>query len=83
MMIEEFGKFYDLLMASVLYLSSSTRKPVCGVSYQEHQARGLKRWLEVEEELYYPHSENKGADQLYRVAKTKVLISCAVQLLHR
>ena len=26
--------------------------------------RDLKIWLEVEEELYYPSSENKGADQL-------------------
>ena len=26
------------------------------------QARGLKFWLKVEEELYYPSSKNKGAD---------------------
>ena len=31
----------------------------------QKQARGLKRWLYVEEELYYPRSEIKGADQLY------------------
>ena len=30
----------------------------------QKQARGLKFWREVEEELYYPSSENKGADQL-------------------
>ena len=30
----------------------------------QKQARGLKFWVEVEEELYYPSSENKGADQL-------------------
>ena len=30
----------------------------------QKQARDLKFWLEVEEELYYPSSENKGADQL-------------------
>ena len=28
------------------------------------QARSLKFWSSVEEELYYPSSENKGADQL-------------------
>ena len=27
-------------------------------------ARGLKFWIQVEEGLYYPYSENKGADQL-------------------
>ena len=27
-------------------------------------ARGLKFWIKVEEGLYYPCSENKGADQL-------------------
>ena len=30
----------------------------------QKQARSLKFWLYVEEELYYPSSENKGADQL-------------------
>ena len=30
----------------------------------QKQARSLKFWSEVEEELYYPSSENKGADQL-------------------
>ena len=30
----------------------------------QKQARGLKFWLEVEEELYYPSGENKCADQL-------------------
>ena len=30
----------------------------------QKQARDLKFWLEVEEEFYYPSSENKGADQL-------------------
>ena len=30
----------------------------------QKQATDLKFWLEVEEELYYPSSENKGADQL-------------------
>ena len=32
---------------------------------QPHKmARGLKIWIEEVEELYYPCSENKGADQL-------------------
>ena len=30
----------------------------------QKMARGLKFWLCVEEELYNPSSENKGADQL-------------------
>ena len=30
----------------------------------QKQARSLKFWSQVEEELYYPSSENKGADQL-------------------
>ena len=36
----------------------------------QKQARSLKFRIEVEEELYYPSSENKGADQLrgYREA---------------
>ena len=40
----------------------------------QKQARDLKFWLEVEEELYYPSSENKGADQLrgYREADLRL-----------
>ena len=40
----------------------------------QKQARGLKFWLEVEEELYYPSSENKGTDQLrgYREADLRL-----------
>ena len=30
----------------------------------QKQARSLKFWSKVEEEVYYPSSENKGADQL-------------------
>ena len=33
----------------------------------QKMVRGWKFWLEVEEELYYPSSENKGADQLCKV----------------
>ena len=38
------------------------------------QARDLKFWLEIEEELYYLSSENKGADQLrgYREADLRL-----------
>ena len=39
---------------------SDTNQPV----QSQKQARGLKFWLYVVEELYYPSSENKGADQL-------------------
>ena len=30
----------------------------------QKRAKSLKLWIQVEEELYYPCSENKGADQL-------------------
>ena len=45
---------------------SDTNRPV----QSQKRARGLKFWSSVEEELYYPSSENKGADQLrgYREA---------------
>ena len=38
------------------------------------RARSLKFRIEVEEELYYPSSENKGADQLrgYREADLRL-----------
>ena len=45
------------------------RKPVFGVSNQvqpQKMARGLKFRIKEEEGLYYPSSENKGADQLRR-----------------
>ena len=40
----------------------------------QKRARSLKFWSEVEEELYYPSSENKGADQLrgYREADLRL-----------
>ena len=40
----------------------------------QKQARSLKFRSEVEEELYYPSSENKGADQLrgYREADLRL-----------
>ena len=45
---------------------SDTNQPV----QVQKRARSLKFRIEVEEELYYPSSENKGADQLrgYREA---------------
>ena len=45
---------------------SDTNRPV----QLQKQARSLKFWSQVEEELYYPSSENKCADQLrgYREA---------------
>ena len=39
---------------------SVTNRPV----RSQKMARGWKFWIEVEEELFYPNSENKGADQL-------------------
>ena len=40
----------------------------------QKQARSLKFWRLVEEELFYPSSENKGADQLrgYREADLRL-----------
>ena len=39
---------------------SDTNRPV----QLQKQARSLKFWNYIEEKLYYPSSENKGADQL-------------------
>ena len=39
---------------------SDTNQPV----QAQKIARSLKFWIQVEEELYHPSSENKGADQL-------------------
>ena len=44
---------------------SDTNRPV----QSQKKARILKFWVEVEEELYYPSSENKGADQLCSYCK--------------
>ena len=40
----------------------------------QKMVRGRKFWILVEEELYYPSSENKGADQLrgYREADLRL-----------
>ena len=45
---------------------SDTNRPV----QLQKQARSLKFWGYVEEELYYPSSENKGADQLRRLPRS-------------
>ena len=49
---------------------SDTNRPV----QAQKRARSLKFWIEVEEELYYPSCENKGADQLrgYREADLRL-----------
>ena len=53
-------------------MSLVVRKPVFGVSDQvrsvqpQKMARGLKFRIYEVEGLYYPSSENKGADQLHR-----------------
>ena len=49
---------------------SDTNRPL---QLQKH-ARSLKFWSKVEKELYYPSSENKGADQLrgYREADLRL-----------
>ena len=49
---------------------SDTNRPV----QSQNKARILKFRIKVEEELYYPSSENKGADQLrgYREADLRL-----------
>ena len=49
---------------------SNTNRPV----QAQKRARSLKFRIEVEEEVYYPSSENKGADQLrgYREADLRL-----------
>ena len=49
---------------------SDTNRPV----QAQKRARSLKVWFQVEKELYYPSSENKGADQLrgYREADLRL-----------
>ena len=49
---------------------SDTNRPV----QAQKRARILKFWIYVEEELYYPSCENKGADQLrgYREADLRL-----------
>ena len=42
----------------------STRSDINRPAQMQKQARSLKFWSKVEEELYYQSSENKGADQL-------------------
>ena len=42
----------------------STRSDTIRPVQSQKQARSLKFWLEVQDELYYLSSENKGADQL-------------------
>ena len=58
---------------TMLIMSLVVRKPVFGVSDQvdtnrtvqpQMIDRGLKFRIKIEEEFYYPCSENKGADQL-------------------
>ena len=49
---------------------SDTNRPV----QLQKQARSLKFWGYVEEELYYPSSENKGADQLCGYRKADLLL---------
>ena len=48
---------------------SDTNRPV----KSQKKARHLKFWIEVEERLSYPSSENKGADQLCRCAAAQLI----------
>ena len=41
-----------------------TRSDTNQAVQSQNKARSLKLWIYVEEELYYPCGENKGADQL-------------------
>ena len=49
---------------------SNTNQPI----HPKKKARIIKFWLYVEEELYYPCSENKGADQLRSYCKAGLRI---------
>ena len=64
-------------------MSLVMRKPVFGVSTRsdtsqavdpENMARGLKFRILIEEGLYYPCSENKGADQLRSYCAADLLL---------
>ena len=50
---------------------SDTNRPV----QSQKIARSLKFWIQVEEELYYPSSENKGADQLRSYCEADLRLS--------
>ena len=52
----------------------SNRSDTNRAAQAQKSARCLKFWIQVEEELYYPCSENKGADQLrgYREADLRL-----------
>ena len=54
-----------------------TRSDTNRAAQAQKQARSLKFRLKKEEELYYPSSENKGADQLrgYRLV-FKIFLCC-------
>ena len=47
-------------MMKPTFLGSGTNK----AEQSQKQVRGLKFWISVGEELYYPSNENNGADQL-------------------
>ena len=59
-----------------------TRSDINHPVQSQKQVRSLKFWIHVEEELYYPCSENKGTDQLrgYREADLR-LCFCLCRLL--
>ena len=63
----------NLIPSLILYISRVVRKPVFGFPTRsdtnrsvqsQKMVRALKFWILKEEGLYYPCSENKGADQL-------------------
>ena len=73
--IERLQEDIIIAVTSHYHLSLVVRKPVFRVSDRsdsnravqlQKMARGLKFRMLVVEGLYYPYSENKGADQLHR-----------------
>ena len=66
-------KVAEIACSNTIYMNRVMRKPTIwfptrsdtnqAVQLQK-MARGLKFWIKKEEGLYYPCSENKGADQL-------------------
>ena len=48
----------------------ATRSDINHAVEAQKMARGWKFWIEEEEELYYPCSKNKDADQLHSYCET-------------
>ena len=50
-----------------------TRSDTNRAVQSQKQARSLKIWVKIEEELFYPCNENKGADQLRSYSPVQIV----------